>query len=359
MNLSRPLLLGLLLALPPLAMAQEQLPLDAATQHRLGLSFIRLAAPDASGGAAVPARVSSSPAEQAAVLATHAGVLDSWLVAPGTTVAAGTLLGRLRSPELLALQQDWLAARAETALRSSALQRDRQLLEDGIIAAARLQVTEREAQAAQTAEQAAAAQLQAAGFDAAALAALASERRELGYQRIVAPHAGTVAHLNVLPGTAVSEGEPLVAVTGAALWVEAEVPARLAAALLPGQALRLDDSAAPLQLKQRDAAIDPARQTIGIRAEFQGESGLLPGQLVTLRLPPSAEGVLVPADAVVRNGTTTLVYVRNAQGVEARPLQLRVFGSDYLADSGIAVGEEVVIRGAALLKGIQLGLGGE
>ncbi len=86
---------------------------------------------------------------------------------------------------------------------------------------------------------------------------------------------------------------------------------------------------------------------------------MLPGQLVTLRLAAGSTGVLVPADAVVRTGDASIVYVRQPGGVEARTLQLRVHGSDYLAESGVSAGEEVVVRGAALLKGIQLGLGGE
>jgi hypothetical protein len=45
--------------------------------------------------------------------------------------------------------------------------------------------------------------------------------------------------------------------------------------------------------------------------------------------------------------------------VESRVLDLQPFGSDYLAIAGIDAGAEVVVRGAALLKGIQLGLGGE
>lgn len=342
-----------------LGQAQQLLPLDAATGHRLGLVYMRLAAPDAMGGTGLPARVITSPQEQAAVVATHAGVLERWDVVPGTVVEPGTLLGRVRSPDVLTLQQDWLGARAEEVLRSAALQRDRQLFDDGVIAQSRLQITEREALAAIAALQATTAQLQSAGFDTAARAALASSQTDLGYLRIVAPHAGHVAHLGVLPGTAVAEGERLVSITGNSLWVEAEIPARLAGSLAVGQSLQVDGSTVTLQLRQRDQSIDTDMQTVGILAEFTAPADVLPGQLVTLRLPSGSSGVLVPADAVVRNGDATLVFVRHADGVEARTLQLRVYGGDYLTDGGVSAGEEVVVRGAALLKGIQLGLGGE
>lgn len=359
MKACRFILLGLALAAPALSLAQEFIALHASTAHRLGLAFMRVEAPDAGGGSALPARVISSPLQQATVAATQAGVLENWAVAPGAVVAAGQLLGRVRSPEVLALQQAWLDARAEEALRSAALRRDQQLLDEGVIAASRLQQTGREALAAQAALQTSTAQLRAAGFDTAAMTALAQNGADLGYLRVLAPQAGTIAHLQVLPGAAVAAGTALVALVSEQLWLEAAVPARLAAALSEGQNLQVDGSATPLLLRQRDQAIDVATQTIGILAEFQGATPFLPGQLVTLRLPAGDGGVLVPADAVVRTGADTIVYVRQRDGVEARSLELRVHGSDYLAGAGITAGEEVVVRGAALLKGIQLGLGGE
>jgi len=68
--------------------------------------------------------------------------------------------------------------------------------------------------------------------------------------------------------------------------------------------------------------------------------------------------VLVPASAVVHTGDETSVFVRTATGVEIRQLELRPVGSHYRAQHGISVGEELVVSGAALLKGMQLGLGG-
>ena len=67
--------------------------------------------------------------------------------------------------------------------------------------------------------------------------------------------------------------------------------------------------------------------------------------------------MLVPAAAVTHSGSDTTVYVRHADGVEARPISLLPLGNHYLATEGIAPGEELVIEGAALLKGIQIGLG--
>jgi len=352
-------ILTLLLGLSTASHAQQQLPLDSATEHRLGLVFTRLAAPDQQSGAVVPAQVTSSPLQQSAVVALHGGVLESWSVAPGAIVAAGDLLGLVRSPAVLALQQDWREARAADVLAATALQRDQRLFDDGVIAESRLLQMQRERQAAQASLDATAAQLAAVGFGNAERDALLQSSAQLGLYRLTARHAGRVSHLQVRPGQAVTEGTPLVELSSDTLWVSAEVPARLAATLEEGQHLGIERSGVILTLRQRDQGIDSATQTVGILAEFDAPADFLPGQLVNLVLPSMATGVLVPADAVVRNGDQTSVYVRSAGGVESRVLDLQVLGSDYLATSGIAAGEEVVIRGAALLKGIELGLGGE
>ncbi|MDP2283257.1 MAG: efflux RND transporter periplasmic adaptor subunit, partial [Pseudohongiella sp.] len=105
---------------------------------------------------------------------------------------------------------------------------------------------------------------------------------------------------------------------------------------------------------------DSTNQTLGILAEFDADNSapMLPGQLVTLILPPADRGVRVPAEAVVHAGEETTVYVRTTNGAEARVLQLTPSGRHYIAADGLRVGEEVVVQGTAVLKGIQLGLGG-
>jgi cobalt-zinc-cadmium efflux system membrane fusion protein len=143
------------------------------------------------------------------------------------------------------------------------------------------------------------------------------------------------------------------------LWVSAELPASLATRVTAGQGLRLVDGGAELVVRMKEGAVDPVTQTVGVQAEFLKAVDLLPGQVVTLALPPQADGVVVPADAVVRTGNDMLVYVRRPDGVEARVVSLQPLGANYLATSGLAAGDAVVVRGASLLKGISLGLGGE
>jgi RND family efflux transporter MFP subunit len=316
-------------------------------------------APDDGDGARFAATVIASPQAVSELHAVHAGVLEGWQVQPGQRVSAGQLLAVLRSDTLAAMQQQWVAAAAQAELTAQALVRDKALHADGIIATQRLQTTEREAAAAAFESQALAAQLTRSGYGTSERNALRSGSTAAGLYYVKAPGDGVVTHLRHVTGDLVAEGESVLALAGDSLWVTAEIPARLANLLSNGQALQLADHNAALTVRQLDQAVDPESQTLGLLAEFNATQTLLPGQVVTVVLPAQSAGVVVPADAVVRNGDERVVFVRSGDGVESRVLTLQPLGADYLAASGLAVGEQVVVRGASVLKGITLGLGGE
>jgi cobalt-zinc-cadmium efflux system membrane fusion protein len=341
--------------------AQASIPSnpDQAMINRLGLMFARVQPVNSESGTTVSARVMGSPLQPDAVVARFAGVLEEWRVAPGSEVEAGAVLGVVRSSEVLALQQQWLEANAALRQATAAQTRDKKLFDDGVIAALRLQQTERDYQAARASFEALGAQLTLAGIDAEARASFTSQSPQLGLYTLRAPAAGVVGRLQASVGEAVTATQRLVELSPARLWIQADLPAALASGLQEGQSLRTPGVAIPLTLRQLDRQVDPRTQTLGVRAEFDGPVNLRPGQIVPLVLTPTDGGWRIPADAVVRNAGATEVFVRSAAGIESRVLTLEPLGSDYLAREGISGDEELVVRGAALLKGMTLGLGGE
>ena len=332
---------------------------DQATINRLGLVFAPVVPLNAHTGAEVSATVISSPLQADGVHARFSGTLSQWQVTPGDTVKAGTVLGILQSPEVLTIQQEYLQALAAEKQADAALARDRQLLEAGIIAASREQQTRREAEAVRSAAMSLSVHLEQAGLSKAELSTLGSSASMLGQYQLRAPQDGVVGRLMVVPGSAVATGDELVSFNSATLWVEAAIPASLANSLEAGQSLQVEGVSTPLILKQIDRGLSLRSQTIGIKAQFPGPVSQQPGQIVKLILSPNNPGWLVPAEAVVHNGEQTEVFVRTAAGIESRVLELAPAGSDYQALSGLNGGEVLVVRGAALLKGISLGLGGE
>ncbi|MDR2212901.1 MAG: efflux RND transporter periplasmic adaptor subunit [Pseudomonadales bacterium] len=332
---------------------------DQATVNRLGLVFERVQPVAATNGTTVSARVMSSPLQPDAVVTRFSGVVEEWRVAPGEQVEAGAILGLLRSSEVLSLQQQWLQANAALQQASAARTRDQQLLNDGVIAAQRMQQTERDYQAARAAADALSEQMTLAGIDAQMRASFTSSSPELGLYILRAPVAGVVGRVQAIVGEAVNTAQRVVELSAARLWIEADLPAMLATALEEDQSLSVAGIDTPLILRQLDHQLDPRTQTLRIRAEFAGEAALRPGQIVPLLLRPNGGGWRIPADAVVHNGGSTEVFVRGANGIESRTLNLLPLGADYLAREGVNGDEQVIVRGAALLKGMTLGLGGE
>lgn len=341
------------------AQAQETIALDAADVQRMAIVFAPVQAVAGSDGDRVPATVIAAPDLPASLPALFEGQVVQWHVDSGSTVSAGDALLTLRSEDLLLAQQDFLDATLALAQAEANLVRDQRLLADGIIAEQRLQSSQREQQRAAASLAGTRQRLLSAGFSASEVNAWQQRTPALGEYVVRAPVNAVISARLVAAGARVSDGEALVALRrDEALWINARVPVRLSANLVPGATLSVADHNAALTLRQIDQQIDSATQTVGIQAEFDQPASVLPGQMVTLILPPAERGVRVPAEAVVHAGAETTVYVRTSNGAEARVLALTPSGRNYIASSGLRAGEEVVVQGAAVLKGIQLGLGG-
>lgn len=343
------------------ARAQETIRLTADDLQRMAIVFAPVQAVAGSDGNRVPATVISPPDVSGTLNAMFSGMLQSWHVDTGAEVSAGQLLATLRSEDLLDAQQTFLDAVIALSHADAALMRDQQLFDEGIIAGQRLQASRRDQQLAAIAESGARRRLASAGFGDSDLTQLQNGSQPLGIYQLRAPAPGTISQRLLPAGAQVSDGDALVSLRGDnQLWINARVPARLSRNLDTGSQLALADSAATLTLRQIDRQIDTDSQTLGILAEFDTgtDTAFIPGEIVTLILPPAATGVRVPADAVVHAGDETTVYVRTADGAEARVLQLTPSGRHYIAVDGLSAGEHVVVQGTSVLKGIQSGLGG-
>ncbi len=360
MKLWKSLTLFLLCGLSsPLLFGQEVIALQDSDLNRLGIVLAPVRTVDNTVGDSFPATVVNSPMTSSLLNAPYGGILQSWLVEPGQMVSPGTALATIYSQELLGLQNDWRAARIALQQAEFEQDKDSMLLDQGIISRQRFMQTQRQFQEAQNQLQTLDARLLLAGFTGQDLASPSLNGAAPGIYTLRSPASGSVDHLMQTVGTYVESNSPIARLGSQERWLSAELPARAAANLVTGQMLRIEGSNVSLTLRQKDFEITQQSQTVGILASFNGNPELMVGQVLTLLIPPAEAGILVPGDAVVHNGDETTVYVRTAEGFEVRSLQLRPAGADYLAREGLVAGEEIVIRGAAILKGIQMGLGGE
>lgn len=347
-----------LLSLP--LSAQQQLQIRERDIELLDLVFAPVEVARQQVGINLPGRVITSPDSISQAVSRYDGILESWHFNVGAQVTAGDVLASIRSNDALTLQREYLMQRNELELAQQHLQRDSDLFEEGIISRRRLQETEAEHRARKLAVDASARLLTLAGHNDENLEQLAAGSLEPGMLLLRAPVAGILTHRAYRTGEHVPAHEVVATLAeDAGLWLSVEVPSRLSSFLTVGGKLTTLGNNHSLTLRQRDMAVDPDSQTLEVLAEFDAPVDLVPGQLQTVALHPQQAAIFVPSDAVVHEGSETVVYVRNADGVEVRSLQLIPVGNGYLAPSGINAGEQVLVRGTALVKGMQLGLGSD
>lgn len=342
----------------PALMAQEVIDISDADISHMGIVFAPARATDSTTGARFAATIVNSPDTIATLSARYAGVIEQWHQASGSAVSAGQLLATLRSAEILAVQNEWIAALGAQNSAQFELNKDQSLFDQGIISQQRLMQTRSRAQETNFNEKSIRAQLNLAGFNETRLEALRENNTGLGTYFLLAPTNSVLTQRIGNVGSYIAANEPLASLNSdAQRWASIHVPGRFSTEIDIGQTLSVAGSGETMTLRQKDYVIDSSRQTIELLAQFDSDNGFTTGQIISVVLPPSRQGILVPDRAVVHNGNITVVYVRTSSGVQARELDLISVGADYLARSGLNDGDMIAIQGSAVLKGIQLGLG--
>ncbi|MDD0813937.1 efflux RND transporter periplasmic adaptor subunit [Curvibacter sp. HBC28] len=292
-----------------------------------------------------------------------AGVVQAVLVNPGQSVAAGTPVARLLSPQLIEWQRDWLHAEAQSQLARERLQRDEQLFAEGIIAEQRLREARSQARMAQVSLDEKTQALQLAGLSARQL-----QQRQLDpHLTLLAPAAGTVLGLDASPGQRLEAGMPVARLARAGrLSIEVQASQQQLPWLLVGQSLQVDGCKTPARLAAITPQVSSSSQSALLRADFSGsENCLRLNQFVQLRgaaagAPKGASALSIPAEAVVQHSGQPHVFVQRAKGYEPVAVTLAPGGGARVTVlSGLRAGDAVVVKGTAALKGVWQGLGQE
>jgi RND family efflux transporter MFP subunit len=338
-------LLGLALLLCPAAgaaAASGVIALSADQQTALG---VRLASvqPASVVQLDLPARVSVPLSNQAVVSAPAAGMVRRVLVDPGAAVRRGQPLVEFISPQIAQLQRERSEAQTRLDLARRQLQRDTQLVEEGIVPRARLdaaQAQAREAQA-QLAERDLAVKLAAGGggIDGVAL--------------LRAPIDGVLTEVTAVPGQRVDLAAPLVRIAQQGpLWLEIDASPQQAASIRPGAEVVVPAQQARGVVQSKSTALS-AGQSVPIRVRLTQPGSLLPGAVVQARLSlPAQPGTWrVPPAAVTQIGGRDAVLVRAAEGF--RVVAVRVAGrlDDVVMVRGaLKAGDLVAASGVVAIK---------
>jgi len=194
----------------------------------------------------------------------------------------------------------------------------------------------------------------------AAIGAYTEASSRLSKTTIAAPFAGVLGLRQVNVGQYVEGGDPIVEITRVdALELRFSVPQRYAREVAPGQKVLGREGSCGASFEGEVSAVDPrldvATRSVRVEAIVPNDDGaLLPGMAVSLRLVVGeiADALVVPQEAVVRQGTKHMVYVLDAEDkAEQHVVGLGQFFVDGVhVTSGVAPGARVVAAGQQKLR---------
>lgn len=314
--------------------------------------------------ARAPARVSLPPQNEFIISAAQAGLVGRVEVALGVKIAKHQILAQIQSPSLLGLQKDLLDAANNFALAQAKLNRDKTLLEEGIIAQMRYQETLSDYQRYATSLKEAEQVLAAAGASAGEIADLKQSRRLNSLMNVRSPIDGVILERMVTAGQRVDLLAPLFRVGRLdELWLEIDMPQERMGELRLGDPVRIENSAYAARITHIGQSVNIGSQSALVRGVIEGKPvNLRPGQNVNVQISHASTDQLfrLPIAALVSQEGKSYVFVRSLGGFAARPVAVASTEERHVViHEGLEPGEEVVVQGAAALKASWTGLGSD
>lgn len=253
-------------------------------------------------------------------------------------------------------------AQARRALAAANLKRNQDLANQNFISAGALEARTQEVASASAGVAAAQANL---GGSAQDITRLRAERAALAQQRgnlkLVAPAAAVVTVREAEAGTTVVAGQAVLRLMDpATLWVKLRVDQGRSAGLAPGLAARIALRSRPGELlagkvARVEALADSVTEERLAMVAFDAlPAGVSVGEMaeVTLQLPATAESLLLPNAAVVQHEGKTGVWRLKDGTLEFAPVTLGVQGLDGTVQviTGLNEGDTVVLYSQTALK---------
>jgi RND family efflux transporter MFP subunit len=351
-----------LLVFPAGASAAERSPRIAVSEKQmkaLGIQTQQLQAQAPAAHARFPGQIIVAPGKEQVISSPLAGVVLQLLVQQNQPVKAGAPLIRLAGRELGEQQLQLLQAVSRFELARQAMQRDQQLVDEGILPARRALEAKSAYAEGQAALQQAKAALRLFGMPSAAIERVIASGKPMDSITLTAPRAGMLTSVAVKPGQRV---DPSVALLHLAqldsMWLEVQVPASYAGKWPPGTPVKIAGKSLNARIASAHPLVAAETQMVVLRAAIDGPgASLRPGEMVVVELPATGapdtgEIWEVPLAAVARNSNQAYVFVRVEDGFEARPVNVQAsVGQTVQVQGSLRAGEHVAVSGVVALKG--------
>lgn len=313
-----------------------------------------------------PAKVVIPPSQEYVVSAAQAGLISKLTVTQGDSVKKGQILAHINSPELLSLQRQYLKANNEKHLAMASYQRDKKLLQEGVISDRRWQES-RSRYTMFLAEVNEAKQLlEITGMSAKDIKKLASSRRLSSQLNIHSPIDGVVLERMVVAGERLDILAPLYRIANLEqLWLEINIPQERISSIKIGDNVKVEGTDINAQITLLGQSVNSKNQTILARAIINSsQSALRAGQNVNTQIIQTSEKATftVPNAAIAQSDGKAYLFIRNTTGFIVSPINIigkQQDNSVVTGNNDLTEGTEIAIRGAVALKANWLGLGGD
>lgn len=329
-------------------------PISEQQIRNLGVETIQLKPGAASATGRYPAQIVLPPEQEYRLSAPENSLVQQVLVMENQAVKKNDPLLVISSQTLGELSLAVIENHSRWQLARQNLQRDQELLNEGIISSRRLEESkagERDARAALAQARSAVA---AAGVDEQGIDALIRQGKASNSLTLKAPVAGIVTELTAKPGWRNSDGNPLLRlVQRDQLWVDVQIPAHQAGLWPADTRFQLADGTEAKLLNL--SPMTSNAQTRVLRGVIENPpTHLLPGSYQQALLPLNQEQAWdLPLGAIARRGAQAYVFVRTASGFDAVPVDVVASGGqralvsgDLAQDADIAVTSVVALKAA-------------
>lgn len=354
----------MLLAVSLTAQAENDIPFTPQQMQTLGVSVAALAPASPAMSNQLPGEVVVPVGQERIVSAPQGGLLDVVQVAAGQKVRRGQTLAHITSPDMVAMQRDYLQAQTQARLAKNMLDRDRELFKDGIIAERRLLTTQSTHDELSVTLAQRRQALKLAGVGDESLRRMESGGNLSGGMTLTAPIDGVVLEQMATAGQRVDASTPIYRIARLKpLWIEIHAPLDILSFAREGMRLTIPKYQAEGKIITILRSINKNDQTVHLRAEVvSGAEKLSPGQYVEVELIAEAisDQFSVPKTAVVRSGKISYVFIQNAKGFSALPVTVVNEQAEHAIVTGKLTGKEkVAATGTAAIKAAWSGIGGE
>lgn len=301
-----------------------------------------------------PGIVESDPARTVNVLPPGAGRVREVKVALGDRVQRGQVLATIDSPDLAQAYSDYDKAGAAAALAARNLKYQEEQFRIGAAA-------QRDLESARNDNSQAVAEYERSRVRLRAMGAAEDAQGEGRLLAVRAPAAGSITAFAIAPGATINDDTQSIMTLAdlSMVWVTALIAERDVGSVTRNQDAEITVNAYPgrtLHGKVLFVAdvIEPDSRRDKTRIVLPNpDASLKPNMFATVTLHgPALPRVLLPSSALLMNNDRTSVFVAVAPWTfERRIVQpLLEEGAQVAIESGVAPGEQVVIKGGILLN---------